>query len=509
MKFDKRSIAGAVFYAAYLLIATSALVLLIELSFSLAGYQPLAQSDYPADPGSYVKIAVFGSSHGKGANSPISFVDVIRNELARRYPALKIYVRNYSREGQIFHGAEAEILKANLSRYDFFLVYEGTNEVHLYLDQTGYWRKPEFKDATSFAFLPGEDGSALDRLLDYHSRLYAFLVRWREGAFKARESAAGGSQREVRFREFENEGVLPPLEKERIAPRFKEDLEEIARSAERHGKKVLVMSQPSNDLWRPFFSVRKGGVPQSQDSSFVTSYRSGVEAYNAGRYEDALALLEKARAIDGGAAIVSYYIGMSHWALGHRKEAREYLDRAVSDDGHPIRPPRDLFVAAREVAERSKSVSFIDAVAVFRELVDRGMRQEELLADIQHPSFFGHILIGLLFTCKLAELPPFAGAGAAPSPCFDPRTIDAESLRARYRKELNITPAREGFAYFADADWNYKVGAMSAYAEDFMAIAEKHMKTYLAMTPNDPQVKSNYDTWTRLIAERRASLKKP
>jgi len=468
------------------------------------GFPVLAPSNYPSDPEQYVKLAIFGESSVVGHNAERPFEAILRLELAKQFPDKRIYIRNYGRAAFPFHTYEAEILRTNLHRYDILLIYAGHNDVHPYLDETGYWRKPEFKHARMFVRQPGDELTTLTRLLDSHSRIFALLVHYQRKRSQELEASHGGAKRDLHFSEFETQGVLPPEEFKKIEIHFKEDMDEAVRLATRYNKQIIISSVPSFEEWKPFFSVRGKDSSGLANEVFLTNYRNGLEKFNEKKFSEALVLFQKAREIDEHVAIISYYIGMCETALDHKQTAREYLREAMVEDGFPARALYSLYDISRSIAQNSpEHVHFVDTIATFHNLIDRGYSYDDLFADFQHPSFMGQIVIGLNFLCEILKLEPFKSDGRGK--CTDASTADIRGLTQGYWSELGLTPMDIAKTAFDSATWHYSLSSISAYPDVFLDRAERRMNRFYENSGKGPNEQQYFNYFLEMIKQPRAS----
>jgi len=507
-------------HASRLVVTVAILVLVAEAMLALAQrvtggsiFATLA-SDYPADAGGYVKIAVVGGSAAQGYNAERNFTDVLRHELSLRYPGRRFYVRNYARAGYPFHRYEAEVLKAVIDRYDVFLIYEGNNEAWNYLDDTGYFRTPRYKHRRTLQ-VPGQAEHdlkpALRRFLESHSRLVLVserllqrygapwldeLVAWVDGGERAR------FYRYRRFHEFEPAGVVPDEELVRIRENFQRDLEEIAKLAERREKLVIVASVPTNENYKPFFSVRRVGLAADRRARFETLHREGAAAYARGDFGAAVAFLQQATAIESGVAITDYLLGMAYLRLLRAAEGRGHLQRSIDEDGFPIRSLSSFRVIAQATARTWNSVRYVDIVGTFHRLLDTGLQYDDLFADLHHPSFMGHVVIAHDFLCAMArarrlDIDPLT------APCG---ALDAErvrSLTSRYRRLLGISARDESAAARLNARWHLSMAGITAYPEEYLRIAEAETVRYHAASRKTAEERMETLLFLALVEARR------
>jgi hypothetical protein len=491
------------FYAGYLVFSTALLVLLIEMALwggdlvTWGKLPVLFHGDYPSNPKDFLKVAVFGESSAQGFNADYGFANVLVYELKRR-SSRPPYLKNYAREGFPFHGYQAEIVKANIHRYDVFLIYAGHNEVHNYLDSSGKFRKPEFKKYRTFRIKPGDDWSLARRILEEHSRIYALLWRYRQHSLDSAVKRAGGWNVPMRWEEFMPEGVLPPDERKKIDTNFQADLEEIGRLAQKYHKQVIIMGVPSCEDWKPMFSVRNNELSREESARWSSEYRQGELLCQEGNFKDALSHFEIAHAIDGGVAILNYRIGMTLVNLGRLEESHKFLRWAIDTDGFPVRALNSLSVIAESVADRFPNVHYCDMVTTFENLVDRGCRWRELFADFQHPSFAGHVVIAHNFLSKIQESEPFGYQ----KPEFDSGKLN--ELVALYHKRFGFSPEDQAKTASLRVIWAYGTSEISAYPEEFFALAEESLRLGYESTDKGSGAEQNFKYWMNLIQARRA-----
>lgn len=479
-------LARAILYLLYLFLSTAGTFLLIELGLAAAdrlspgSFPLLLRSDYPDRPEGYFKIAIIGESTAWGQMAERGFEQVLAHDLPLRYPGKKFYIRNFARPGTYFHGHGAAIARTIAPRYDLLLIYSGHNEVNVHLDEVGRFRKPEFRSSREVSRRPGEETSRFWRFLDENSRLYSLVLRYRVQRQAQFLEESGGAEAELRLPEFADSGLLPPEERAKLAPRFKQDLEEVARRAERHGHRVIVMSNVSAESWPPQFSVIKASVTPEQRKRLLLHYANGVRLLDQGKPREALPEVMAALAIDPDVAVLNYLSGRAHEILGAKAESHRFYRRAIDTDGYPARAPLELYSGAAQVAASHRgSVQYVDMVPVFNRLVDRGYPWSSLFHDLQHVTLVGHVILGLGFLEAIGDLPEFQKLSPGPQRVnFD--TIDLVFLDRYYRQALGVTSIDEAEAAWARASWFINFMNRTAYPASLLPRAEENLLLFRA-----------------------------
>jgi len=363
--------------------------------------------------GYYFKIAIFGGSSAAGYNAERGFAEILKYELGKRYPNQRFCIKNYARSGQPFHRHQAEILKAVIDKYDVFLIYSGNNEAWNYWDDVGHFRKAQFKHKKQYvppAILGSEvafDGKPLWALfLEANSRLYA--IAWK---FKSKyippifgKSSELDMLDEIHYGEIEKQRNFPATEVTRMIINYKKDLEDIARLARIRGKAVIVSSVPTNETWKPFFSVHRPGITVEELSAFDQYYASGRSSYAAGKYVDAIRYFSLAEAIDDQVAILHYMLGVAHVRTGAIRQGQAHLMKSIDNDGFPVRAMTSLHQVLISTSRTYENVYFVDSLRTFHDLLEKGLTYDDLFSDVQHPSMLGHAVIANGFLCRLSEL---------------------------------------------------------------------------------------------------------
>jgi len=450
-------------------------------------------------PEECIKIALFGGSSAAGYNAIRGADRIVEHELSKRYPEKKFLVRNFALYRHPFHRYQAELVKANIDKYDFLLILAGHNETANYLDDSGYFRTEAYKD-TKFrglapldVYFPGLEfptsagrGRGLKYFLESNSRIYAmgkkFHSRYLADRFRRVEYDGSLARRMYNFKRhslFEPDKAVPPLEMKKVNENFRKDLEQIASLAEDHGKYVIVATVAYWDPLPPFCSVHRAGLSKGELKSFDANWESGLERFEDSQYEEALRLFRAAQEIDEEAAIVDFMMGKSYSELGDEKEARRYFRASHNKDGLQLLGPTfELRNIAQIVAKNSERLYHIDTFDSFHTALDKGVLYDELFADCAHPSLLGHILIAEEFLCVMEKLEPFERFHSDPT-CLDLESTDFKALREQYKNELGISDREEAIAAYMSARLHFGMAGFTANNRPWLDEAEKSIDKFL------------------------------
>ncbi|MFC1804814.1 hypothetical protein ACFLZ3_03190 [Candidatus Omnitrophota bacterium] len=504
------------YYPIFLIFASIALFIFLELSFSglyyLTGSPKFKAIPYDKHSPEildakedFFKIAVFGGSAAQGYPLGKNFSDIIEYELKKRYPHREIFVKNYARTAYPFHRHQAELLKALIDKYDMFLIYAGNNEAWNYLDDTGYFRTKEFKDKQVLVTFSMDNyvkrKDIIDTLISTRS-FGVFLKSYQKIVQKFftklnRDAYSVNRFRSISYQEFELEGAVPFEEIMRMKNNFRSDLEEIGELALKHGKKVLISSVAVKEQWKPFYSVPKESLTSKEKDTFNSNFKRGKENYERGLYNDALTYLFNAYAIDPDLSILNYFIGLSYSKFRRPAEADLYFKRAVDEDGIPLRALRALNRIAEETTLKYDSMYFVDSEKLFDDLISSGTKEEDLFFDVHHPNFLGHTIIATNFLYAMADLESWEGLKGSV------KIDDFEGMAKEYMDALSISSDLETYADLMVARWHLSMAEYSAYKEDFLKIAEAAIKRFYKKSNPIPQNEATYFMYQGLIEAQR------
>jgi tetratricopeptide (TPR) repeat protein len=157
----------------------------------------------------------------------------------------------------------------------------------------------------------------------------------------------------------------------------------IARSV---GARVILVTPASNlrDC-SPFKSEHHENLAAAQRRGWQTLFSDANKMNAAGQWDEALAAIDNALAIDDRYAHGHYLRGRILWELRRYNEAKEAFTHAMDEDVCPLRASTSMVDIVAEVAG-DRDVPMVDFVALIEELSEHGMPGEELFLDHVHPT---------------------------------------------------------------------------------------------------------------------------
>lgn len=187
-----------------------------------------------------------------------------------------------------------------------------------------------------------------------------------------------------------------------IFAHFDYNLRRIVRIAARARVPLLLVSPVSNLQFAPFKSEHRSGLTAAEIASFDALLHEASAQYGKS-LPHALALLERARAIDDQYAQVHYEIGGCLLELGRTAEARAALFQAKELDVCPLRMLEQLQKTIHTVAAETKT-PLLDAEALIAANSRSGFPDQQWMVDHVHPSISGHQLIADALAEKIESL---------------------------------------------------------------------------------------------------------
>jgi lysophospholipase L1-like esterase len=186
-----------------------------------------------------------------------------------------------------------------------------------------------------------------------------------------------------------------------VIEHFDYSLQRIVRIARDAGVPLLFVSPVSNLQFAPFKSEHRADITTAEQDEFDGLMQQASDLYGSD-LSAALALLQKAAAIDDQYAQVHYEIGDCLLEQGMTSEARGELIQAKDLDVCPLRMLEPMKRIMHRVAMETKT-PLVDADALIAAHSRSGFPDREWLVDHVHPSMSGHQLIADAIADKLVE----------------------------------------------------------------------------------------------------------
>lgn len=173
---------------------------------------------------------------------------------------------------------------------------------------------------------------------------------------------------------------------------FRRDLEAAVRFCERVGALPILVIPPSNlGDYSPARSVMSATATATDRAAFARDFLAArfLELTDPAR---ALAAYRALLVREPGFAEAHYRLARLLDAAGDSDQARHHYIQARDLDGLPMRCPSDFQAAYRAVAARH-DVVLIDGPAVLAALTPRGILDDHVFHDAQHPNLRGYVAL--------------------------------------------------------------------------------------------------------------------
>lgn len=393
------------------------------------------QRAFPAgSPADAFRIFVIGDSTAAGHpySTRYAFSTWLERWLRASLPGADLEVVNAALAG--YSSRRLALVAEEIARHepDLLVVYVGHNE----------WAERQYYEHL-LAIPP-----PLFRLLEwtYRTRTYALTARLFEGIAPVREPPAVADDASDDARQMfavirdRVDGTGYPSRRE-VAYRdllFEQNLRRMAEAMRAAGARVafLTLGQNLSD-WAPGASSHRADLTpagrEAFDAHFAAAARLAADPAGCGT---ALALWERALAIDAEYALLHYEMARCWHRLGRLDEARGGYLRASDLDRVPHGAPSSYNALIRDLAREYGAVLVDVAAQLARESGDR-LVGDDLFDDFVHPNLRGHQLIGKAAFEALRE----AGI-PVPAERFGPGVPDIPDPEALFAQEPLLATQR-------------------------------------------------------------------
>ena len=178
--------------------------------------------------------------------------------------------------------------------------------------------------------------------------------------------------------------------REQVLVRFRSTLERIVDLAsDANAKVVFVVPACNLRDCAPFKSEHRDGLTNGELREFLVSFRAGQEAFNAGKFGEALSQFDRAIQIDPRYAAAHFQRGRALIETGDVAAARDAFLRSREEDVCPLRAFDEIQDIVREVAE-NRSVPAIDFPSIVDRESEYGIPGADWFLDHVHPTIEAH-----------------------------------------------------------------------------------------------------------------------
>jgi tetratricopeptide (TPR) repeat protein len=202
---------------------------------------------------------------------------------------------------------------------------------------------------------------------------------------------------------------------------FRDNLEDIIRTARGCGAGLLLCTVPTNLQSAPFGSQHKAGLTADETARWKQAFEQGRELEKAGDFAAALSAYETARGIDGAYADLSFCMGRCLQALRRVDEAKRMLIETRDCDVLRFRADSSILGVIRETAQKwaSQGVRLLDLESCLAARVGWAMPADgghapstacpaNFLVDLVHLDFRGNFLAAFAAMRQIREMMPQA-----------------------------------------------------------------------------------------------------
>jgi tetratricopeptide (TPR) repeat protein len=341
-------------------------------------------------PGTYRIFCLGGSTtYGHPYVDSTSFAGWLREFLSAADGSRRWEVINAG--GISYASYRVTLLMEELVRYqpDLFIVYCGHNE---------------FLEARTYQSMLATPGP----IRDLHSRLAAtrtFSVLQRlMRRDVAPESTSGKEPRDMLPGEVVailDRSVGPEsyhradLKIDQVLEHYRYSLQRMIALARAVGAEIVFVTPASNLRdFAPFKSEHRDDLDLASRDLWLGLIHQSGEAFDAGRFEDTLTLLDQAAAIDDRLARLHFLRGRVLVRLGRDAEAKTAFERAVDEDVCPLRALTPTRGIVMQVAAEHR-VPCVDFVAMMEQRSEHGIPGADFFLDHVHPTVEGYRLLAL------------------------------------------------------------------------------------------------------------------
>jgi len=377
-------------------------VLIENREFSRRYFPPgLARSPQPTvipaiKPPNTWRIFVFGESAAMGDPEPaFGFARILEVLLRERYPGKRFEVVNVALTAINSHVVHQIAKDCAPLQGDVWVIYMGNNEV-----VGPFGAGTVFGTQTpGLAFIRASLGlkaTRVGQLLD--------AIRYRLGGKSGAPTTWEGMEM------FLNQQIRaddPRMAK--VYEHFQRNLEDILRTGERAGARLLLSTVVSSQKdCPPFTSLHRVDLADALRADWDKFYQAGITNETGANHAAALAQYEQAARLDDRHAELQFRLGRCHLLAGNQAAARESFERARDLDALRFRADSRINQIIRQVgmARGARGIRLLDAEERFARSSPQGVTGEEFLYQHFHFNFDGNYLMARSLAEQITDLLP-------------------------------------------------------------------------------------------------------
>lgn len=440
---------------------------------------------FPArKPPGTVRVFVLGESAAMGDPEPAyGLPRVLEVMLRDGFPGRRVEVINAAVTAINSHVLRD--IAADCAAYDgdYWVVYMGNNEVvgpfgagTIFGQQT----PPRAVIRAGLALKRLRLGQLLDALLD------------RLGP--AKPAAWGGMEMFLKQQVTDDDPRM-----DRVRSNFEANLRDIVALGRRAGAQVIVSTVGANlKDCPPFASVDLASHTNGPVAEWQQRVEAGMAAQEAGRFGEALALLDGTTRYFSNSARVWFHTGLNQAGVSNFPAARVSLERARDLDTLRFRVDSKLNALIRQIATNTPGVKFLDAAELVAARSPHGLPGDELFHEHVHFNFPGNDLLAR--ACAGLILDSVPAAALAPPEAYARRLALTDFDRYRVLDEVRQRLRQPPFSGQWGADARDRKLAQElerlrpARLEEGLAAARAIYEEAIGRAPDDWVLRENYAT---------------
>lgn len=342
-------------------------------------------------PGTYRIFTLGGSTtYGRPYDDKASFSGWLRRLLPAADPSRNWQVINAG--GISYASYRVAVVLEELIQYkpDLIIIYTGHNE---FLERRSY------VDNLEGTTLPMRVAGMLA-----HTRIYTaargFIGPDRKSPAPTLNAEVDAIlDRSIGPAEYRRDDAL----REQIIAHFRFNLDRMVTMARSAGAEVVLVTPGSNlKDCSPFRSQHSNNLNPQMARQFQQFMSQVRRAERNHQFEDALAGLDQATAIDDRYAQLHFQRGRVLYALGRYEDAKAAFGRAVEEDICPLRAPGSITEVLLEVAA-ARGVMLVDFARSLEVTAEHGIPGTGQFIDHVHPTLGGYRKLALQLIDTLAD----------------------------------------------------------------------------------------------------------